>query len=125
MKKTSARHEDYLKLIYQLSRKGEVRGADIAEELDVSRPTVCVCLKRMVENGDITMDEHHTVHLTQQGLEKAESTQEKHSFLVKLLCSLGVPDHIATEDACGIEHNLSSESYAALQQLYKERQVSA
>ena len=125
MKKTTARREDYLKLIYRLAKYGEVRGADIAEVLDVSRPTVCVCLKRMVEAGDITMDEHHTVHLTQQGLKIAEATQEKHSFLVKLLCSLGVPDNIATEDACGIEHNLSPESYAALQQLYKERQVSA
>lgn len=123
MKKTTARREDYLKLIYKLSKYGDVHGADIAEELEVSRPTVCVCLKRLAEDGDITMDQHHAVHLTQQGLEIAESTQEKHSFLVELLCSLGVPADIATEDACGIEHNLSSESYEALKKMLQERQL--
>lgn len=122
MRKPTARREDYLKLIYQLSKAGEVRGANIAEILDVSRPTVCVCLKRLAEAGDITMDEHHTVHLTQQGLAVAEATQEKHSFLVKLLCSIGVPNQIASNDACGIEHNLSPETYAALKQLYQERE---
>ena len=122
MKKTTARREDYLKLIYRLSKYGDVHGADIAEELEVSRPTVCVCLKRMVEAGDITMDEHHTVHLTQQGLEIAEATQEKHRFLVELLSSLGVPPDIAADDACGIEHNLSPQSYQALKKLLQERQ---
>ena len=122
MKKTTARREDYLKLVYKLSKTGEVRGVDIAEELDVSRPTVCIYLKRMVEVGDITMDKQHTVHLTHQGREIAESIQEKHNLLFDLLCSLGVPDRIACEDACGIEHNLSPETYAALQRLYRERQ---
>lgn len=124
MRKPTARREDYLKIIYSLSQSGAVRGADIAEELAVSRPTVSISLKRMVESGDITMDLHHTVHLTQQGLQTAVSTQEKHSFLVKLLCSLGVPAHIASDDACGIEHSLSPETYRALQQLYQERQIS-
>lgn len=125
MKKTTARREDYLKLIYKLSRTGQVRGSDIAQELDVSRPTVSVCLKRMIEDGDITMDQHHAVHLTKQGLAVAESTEEKNHFLVELLKSLGVPAEIAEEDACGIEHNLSPESYEALKKLLpQERQNS-
>lgn len=123
MRKKTVRREDYLKLIYNLSKSGEVRGADIADGLEVSRPTVSVYLKQMIENGDITMDKHHAVHLTRQGREIAESTQEKHSFLVDLLCSLGVPDTIAAEDACGIEHNLSPESYQALKALIREREV--
>ena len=74
MKKKMTRREDYLKLIYTLSKKGEVHGADLADELNVKRPTVCVYLKRLVDIGDIVMDEHHCVHLTQQGLQVAEST---------------------------------------------------
>ena len=34
--------EDYLKVIYILSKQKEVHGADIAGELKVSRPTVSV-----------------------------------------------------------------------------------
>ena len=118
------RREDYLKLIYTLSRKGEVRGADLADELDVKRPTVCVYLKRLVDVGDIVMDEHHCVHLTTQGLQIAESTLDKHGMLLELLQNLGVPGEVAAGDACAIEHNISPETHSALKQLLNERQVS-
>ena len=35
MKQKMTRREDYLKLIYTLSQKGEVRGADLADELEL------------------------------------------------------------------------------------------
>ena len=124
MKKKMTRREDCLKLIYTLSREGEVHGADLADELDVKRPTVCVYLKRLVDIGDIVMDEHHCVHLTQQGLQIAESTLDEHGMLLELLQNLGVPGEVATEDACAIEHNISPETYSALKQLLNERQVS-
>ena len=122
MKRKMTRREDYLKLIYTLSKKGEVRGADIADELEIKRPTVCVYLKRLAEIGDIAMDEHHCVHLTGQGLKIAESTLDKHGMLLALLQDLGVPSKIADKDACKIEHNLSPETYSALKQLLNERQ---
>jgi len=118
------RREGYLKLIYNLSKKGKVRGADIADQLDIKRPTVCVYLKRMVDVGDIVMDEHHCVHLTRQGLQITESTLDKHGMLLALLQDLGVPGEVAAGDACAIEHNLSPETYRALKQLLIERQVS-
>ena len=124
MRRKMTRREDYLKLIYTLSKQGEVRGADLADALDVKRPTVCVYLKRLVDVGDIVMDEHHCVHLTQQGLQIAESTLDKHGMLLELLQNLGVPSEVAAGDACAIEHNISPETYSALKQLLNERQVS-
>ena len=124
MRRKMTRREDYLKLIYTLSKKGEVRGADIADALDIKRPTVCIYLKRLADVGDIVMDGHHCVHLTQQGLQIAESTLDKHGMLLELLQNLGVPSEVATEDACAIEHNISPETYSALKQLLNERQVS-
>jgi Mn-dependent DtxR family transcriptional regulator len=61
MKQKMTRREDYLKLIYSLSKKGEVHGADLADELNVKRPTVCIYLKQLVENGDIEYAEQATV----------------------------------------------------------------
>ena len=124
MKKKMTRREDYLKMIYTLSKKGEVRGADLADELDIKRPTVCVYLKRLVDIGDIVMDEHHCVHLTQQGLQIAEATLNKHGMLLELLQILGVSGEVAAEDACAIEHNISPETYSALKRLLNERRVS-
>ena len=123
MKRKMTRREDYLKLIHTLSGKGEVRGADLADELNVKRPTVCVYLKRLADNGDIFMDAHHCVHLTALGLAIAESTLDKHGMLLALLQDLGVPSEVANADACAIEHNLSPETYSALKQLLNERQV--
>lgn len=117
-----SRREDYLKLIYTLSQKGQVRGSDIADELGIRRSTVCVYLKRLAEVGDITMDAHHCVCLTQQGLAIAESTLDKHGLLLELLRDLGVPMAVANRDACAIEHNLSPETYSALKQLLLKRQ---
>ena len=122
MKKKMTRREDYLKRIDLLSQKGEVRGSDLADKLDIKRPTVCVYLKRLAENGDITMDKHHCVFLTVQGLAVAEATLDKHDMLSDLLQDLGVPRRIAMEDACAIEHNISPETYLALKQLLNERQ---
>ena len=116
--------EDYLKLIYTLSGKGEIRGADLADELNVKRPTVCIYLKKLVELGDITMDRHRCVFLTAQGRAIAESTLDKHGMLLELLQQLGVPAPIAMADACAIEHSISHETYSALKQLLNERQVS-
>ena len=124
MKQITERRENYLKRIHELSKTGEVRGADLATELNVKRPIVCVYLKRLVDIGDIVMDEHHCVHLTQQGLQIAESTLDKHGMLLELLQNLGVPGEVAAGDACAIEHNISPETYSALKQLLKERQVS-
>lgn len=124
MGKKVTRREDYLKLIHQLSALGEVRGADLAVRLNVSRPTVSIYLKQLAEAGDITMDCHHTVHLTPQGLSVALSTRDKHDTLYTLLCSLGVPEAVAAEDACAIEHSLSPESFTAMKQLLKDRSAS-
>ncbi len=124
MNRVTERRENYLKLIHRLSKIGEVRVADLATELNVKRPTVCVYLKRLVEYGDITMDELHTVHLTEQGRKIAEATLDLLGMICPLLKTLGVPCEVAAEDACAIEHNISPENYSTLKQLLNERQVS-
>ena len=123
MSKRSARWEDYLKAIYHLSKNGGVHGAEIADYMKLSRPTVCVYLKQLVDKGDITMNSGHLVYLTAQGRAIAESTLDKHEMLVNLFRSLGVPGSIASEDACAIEHSLSPETYTALKNLLHERQA--
>ena len=57
--------EDYLKTIYILQcRNGIVRGSDIAQEQNVSRPTVSIALKDLEQEGYLFTDEAHEIHLT-------------------------------------------------------------
>lgn len=59
--------EDYLKTIYLLSKKGEVHSAAVAAEMGLTRPTVCVGLKMLREEGYVTMNADYSVHLTELG----------------------------------------------------------
>lgn len=109
--------EDYLKTIYLLSRNGEVRGAQLAGALGVTRPTVCVSLKALESEGYLTMSEDRAVMLTESGKNIAKDTLERHMTLQELLLKLGVDKEIAARDACEMEHSVSPESFAALKQL--------
>lgn len=112
--------EDYLKTIYILSKDKDVHGADIARAIGVSRPTVCVSLKALEEEGYILMDDVREVRLTEKGMRIAEETYERHNTLCQLLTELGVDEKTASSDACEMEHAVSNESYQALKTLVAE-----
>ena len=116
----NTRREDYLRIIAQLSREGKVRGADIARIQGVSRPTVSVFLKRLAAAGDITIDSHHNISLTDQGKTVACTVLDKNFTLYTLLVQLGVPEEIARQDACRMEHTLSEQSCLALKKLLEK-----
>ncbi len=112
--------EDYLKTIYILSKNKDVHGADIARAIGASRPTVCVSLKALEEEGYILMDDAREVHLTEKGMRIAEETYERHNTFCQLLTELGVDEKTASSDACEMEHAVSNESYQALKTLVAE-----
>ena len=113
--------EDYLKVIYILSKQKEVHGADIAGELKVSRPTVSVALKALAEEGYIFVDDAYEVHLTVKGRRIAEDIYERHDTFRHLLMSLGVDEKTAAADACEMEHAVSQASYEALKVLTEKQ----
>ncbi len=109
--------ENYLETILILhNRSGEVRSVDIASEMEFSKPSVSVAMKNLREEGCITVDKSGYITLTESGREIAERVYERHLLFTSWLISLGVPEDIAAEDACRIEHCLSEESFAAIKQ---------
>ena len=107
--------EDYLEQILMLlETKGHARSIDIAIGLNVSKPSVSVAMKKLRENGYITMSSDGMISLTDKGYEIARRIYDRHQALTKYLIQLGVPEEIAREDACKVEHDLSEESFAAI-----------
>lgn len=107
--------EDYLEtILILLNRNGEVRSVDIAAEMDFSKPSVSVAMKNLREDNCVKVDENGYITLTKKGREIAEGVYERHLLFTSWLSSLGVPEDIAAEDACRIEHYLSAESFAAI-----------
>ncbi|MBO7709053.1 MAG: metal-dependent transcriptional regulator, partial [Lachnospiraceae bacterium] len=90
------------------------RSVDIAAGLNVTKPSVSVAMKKLRENHYITMGEDGLISLTDKGYAIARKIYDRHQALTKYLVQLGVPEKIAREDACKIEHDLSDESFAAI-----------
>ena len=113
--------ENYLETILVLSkRQPYVRSIDIANELEFSKPSVSVAMKNLRQNGYITVDDAGHIALTDSGKQIADTIYERHTILSGWLTTLGVDPTVASEDACRIEHVISSESFAAIKKHLKE-----
>ena len=107
--------ENYLETILILSKKlPVVRSVDIANELDFKKSSVSVAMKNLREKEQITVTDAGFIYLTDSGREIAEMIYERHQLLSAWLIRLGVPEDIANEDACKMEHVISTESFDAI-----------
>lgn len=113
--------ENYLETILILSKTTNgVHAIDIAGELGYSKPSVSIAMKRLRENGYITIDEFQHITLTERGREIAERMYSRHRLLRDLLMRLGVSEATAEHDACKIEHVLSEETFACIQHFVEQ-----
>ena len=107
--------EMYLETIHVLTQKnGHVRSIDISEHMGYSKPSVSRAVGLLKNGGYITVDKEGFIVLTESGLAVAQKIYERHTLLAQLLCSLGVSEKTAAEDACKIEHAISDESFQAM-----------
>ena len=115
--------EDYLEAILMIKeRNGNVRSIDVAHELSFSKPSVSVAMKNLKANNYITVDENGYINLTETGQEIADKIYERHTFLTNWLASIGVDPEVAAEDACKMEHAISSESFTAIKKFIADVQ---
>ena len=107
--------EDYLETILVLhTRLGNVRSIDIAQELSVTKPSVSVAMKNLRTNGYILVDDLGYITLTDDGRAVAEKIYSRHTLLKDFLSSIGIPEEIAAEDACKMEHYISDTTFNAI-----------
>lgn len=110
--------EDYLEAMLMMrERHGYIRSVDVAEQLGVTKPSVSFAVKRLRENGYLTMDSDARITLTDKGEEIAQRIYMRHRVLTDYLIQIGVPEDKAREDACRIEHDISEETFNAIRAL--------
>lgn len=111
--------ENYLEAIYMLGEKqGAVRSIDVVNHLGFSKPTVSVAVHTLERNGFLTISPEGHLRLTDEGQKIAERIYERHKVLSSILMAIGVPESIAMEDACKLEHDLSELSFEKIKQCY-------
>ena len=105
--------EDYLESILVLKeRRGVVHSIDIVNELGYSKPSVSIAMKKLRENGYISMSPDGSITLNESGLAIASRVYDRHKTITRLFTLLGVSPDAAAEDACKVEHDLSDETVA-------------
>jgi Mn-dependent DtxR family transcriptional regulator len=99
--------EDYLEAIDSLiDEKGFAASVDIAERLNVSKPTVTSMVKKLDREGFLIHEKYRGIKLTEKGKRLAEEMQNRHQLITSFLMLFGVRESVARQDAERIEHGL-------------------
>jgi Mn-dependent DtxR family transcriptional regulator len=118
----SASKQDYLETILDFSSEsGQARSIDIARTLGVSRASVNKSLGALKESGLVEHEHYGDIRLTEKGLKLARAVRARHNALKLFLTSvLGVEEETAERDACRMEHAISRETAAKLEESLKK-----
>jgi Mn-dependent DtxR family transcriptional regulator len=80
-------------------------------------------MKHLRENGYITVNDEGHIKLTPSGLAIAAKIYERHTVISEILESMGVNPKVAAEDACRVEHVISTESFDAIKKYIKDHRL--
>ena len=112
---TTRSMEDYLEAIWNLQdKKGYVKAKDIADKLEVTRPSVSEMIKKLSENEYIVYEKYGGIVFTAKGKKLAQEIKKRHTLLVEFLKIVGVDEENAQRDACKLEHDVSPETITCL-----------
>lgn len=115
--------EMYLETILRLQQESRVvHAVDIAEALNVSRPSVSRAVQILQESGYIRLDNHKAITLTASGKKIAAAIFERHEILTNFFTMIGVSPETAEADACRMEHVISEETFEKIKAYFKQNQ---
>jgi Mn-dependent DtxR family transcriptional regulator len=121
MKKSHESAEDYLENILILrERNGNVRSIDIVNEMNYSKPSISIAMKKLRTEGFVEMDLNGYITLTERGEEIAQRIYSRHKLLEKVLMAIGVDQETASEEACRIEHDINDDTYDKINAFYQK-----
>ena len=115
--------EMYLETIYLLERDhGHAHVAQIAKELDITKPSVSKAMNNLKDEGLIIKQTYGHINLTEKGLIESRRVFRKHSMLTQFLEeSLGLSPGEADDNACRMEHVVTDGMLDAIEEYLKEK----
>ena|SRR3989338_4737509 len=115
----SASREDYLRAVYHLMEENnEVRSIDLADYLNVTKPSVSEMLKELDKEGLIEHKKYSEVKLTGKGHKIARKLTSKHRIIERFLKDmLKIDKKKVHDEAHRLEHGFSDDSIGKLRKL--------
>ncbi|MCM3293291.1 metal-dependent transcriptional regulator [Paenibacillus sp. MER 180] len=116
--KLSPTMEDYLETVFLLSQEGAgARLSDIADKVGVTKASANRAVATLSSLRLVQKEHYKEIHLTPEGLAYANRIVHKHEVIKQFFMNVLLVDaDIAEQDACMIEHVISSDSVRAMQQ---------
>ncbi|MBQ2645024.1 metal-dependent transcriptional regulator [bacterium] len=117
--KNSASKEDYLELIYELSRQNSnFKAVDIAKKMNISRASVSEALKKLAEQEYIIYEKYKPAVLTEKGLEIAKTVLKKHNVLFSFFKDfMKLSEEDSQINACRIEHVITESAFSRIEEI--------
>lgn len=94
---------------------GYARATDVASHLKLSRASVSITLRKLIEKGYVSEDQKKFLRLSAKGNNLTKAVLSKRHLLELFFSDiLGVSSETAEADACKIEHLVTDETSAKL-----------
>lgn len=120
----TASMEDYLEMIYRLSREnGFTRINDLATALNVQPPSATKMVQKLADVGFVDYEKYGMILLSQKGEKIGKALLERHMMIEEFLNLLGVSGDVL-EETEKIEHTISTQTLDCLAdfvEFFKER----
>ncbi len=122
VKKERESVENYLASILDLQKKnGICYSVDVAHDMNFSKASVSVAMKKLCEEGMVSFGESHELLLSEEGRKIAKEVLAKRQTLKEALIAIGVSEKNADADAHQIEHAISDETNKKLYHYLKNQ----
>ena len=110
----TASMEDYLEMIYRLSRDtGFTRINDLSAALNVQPPSATRMVQKLAEIGTLDYEKYGVIALSKKGKNLGRSLLERHQTIEDFLKMLGITEDILVETE-KIEHTISTQTLKCL-----------
>jgi len=117
-KQFSKKYEEYLESILCIvTKKGYARTKDVANALSITPASVVEMFKKLDDDQLVNYRKYEGVTLTPMGREFAKRTYKRHKIIKQFLDLIKVPREIADNDACIMDHHLTSATIGQIRNL--------
>lgn len=111
--------EDYIEMIYRLSRKERsIRVNDLAERLNVQPPSVTKMMQKLHDKALLNYEKYGMISLTDEGERLGNFFLLRHNTLKELLYLLGADKNLQ-RDVEQIEHHINPQTFESLYALVR------
>ena len=119
-KKSMRSKEDYLRLIHNFQGDNGARSIDIANNLNISKPSVSEMIRKLAQQNLVKIQPYSKIMLTEKGRKHAEQLSNKHLIIKKFVEKFFEHnEELVEQESHELEHALSDESVQIIDNIMK------